>query len=95
MAFCPLGTVGNLRYRATEYGTARASVVGVAFFQARHVLANFVTGLACRFNLLPTETRARHEDLLRARNNSRLVGSLLSNLTAPVYLRARPRSPKG
>ncbi|WP_394065080.1 hypothetical protein [Alcaligenes sp. WGS1538] len=84
VASCPLGAVGNLRFTAQQGGTARATAAGLAFSQARRALAHFVIGLAYKLNLVSETTRARHEDLLTARANSRLVGNVLGALTAPA-----------
>lgn len=77
---CPLGTVGNLQFKAAQGGTKRASRVGVLLSQIRRTVANLVFFATCNC----PAARTRRAYVNEARDASRHVGNLLGILTAPA-----------
>lgn len=81
VAACPLGSVGNLQFKPERGGTARANRYKTQLTWALHALSDRA------FLLTHTSSQAQTQrrDLIQARENSRLIGNLLGNLTAPAH----------
>jgi len=81
---CPLGTVGNLQFRAEQGGTPRASRVGVMLSDAWHALLKLSNDLMYCFTFKQADGQEEHIEFMAARSSSRRIGNLLGCLTAPA-----------
>lgn len=72
-----LGTVGNLRFKPEQGGTARAPRRAVPTG-----LRDAWTKLKFRFNRVSADVREQHDDMIQRRDNSRRIGNMLGLLTA-------------
>lgn len=74
----PLGTIGNLQFKARHGGSIGASRVGVMLSNARRLVANLAFFLTC----MSSKARTQRADRIQVRENSRRIGDLLGMLTA-------------
>lgn len=74
----PLGAVGNLRFTPQENGTASANHTSVPSFDSS------MADLRLELGIAPRDARVQLRHCIKVRENSRLVGNLLGNLTAPA-----------
>lgn len=81
---CPLGTIGNLHFRAEQGGTPRASRIGVMLTDAWHTLLKLSHDLMYCFTFERPEGQEEHAEFMAARRSSRRIGNLLGCLTAPA-----------